>query len=49
MSPRCMIKVDLEKAYNSIELGFPKQFIQWITACDISVSFSVLINGKLSC
>ncbi|XP_048503093.1 secreted RxLR effector protein 78-like [Beta vulgaris subsp. vulgaris] len=55
ISPRCMMKVDLKKAYDSIEwpflqmmmnkLGFPSRFINWVMACVSSVSFSILING----
>lgn len=54
--PKCMIKVDLQKAYDSVEweflenvlseLGFPKLYIDWVMSCVRSVSFSVLINGK---
>ncbi|XP_074321471.1 uncharacterized protein LOC141658117 [Silene latifolia] len=42
-SPRCIIKVDLKKAYDSIEwkfieqmlgaLGFPERMVDWIMAC----------------
>lgn len=55
LSPRCMIKVDLKKAYDSIEwpfletmmyeLGFPPQFVTWIMACVTSVNYCVLIDG----
>lgn len=55
ISPRCMIKVDLKKAYDSIEwsylkdvmkeLGFPETFVQWVFACVSTVSYSILING----
>lgn len=55
ISPRCMIKIDLRKAYDSIEwpflatmleeLGFPRLLSNWIMACVTSVSYSVLING----
>lgn len=57
ISLRCMIKVDLQKAYDSVEwsyvlqimegLGFPHRFTQWVTACIQSVSYSILINGEL--
>lgn len=57
-SPRCMIKVDLRKAYDSLEwsfleeilgeLGFPMQFVRWIMACVKTVNYSVLINGAPS-
>ncbi|XP_021849287.2 uncharacterized protein [Spinacia oleracea] len=55
ISPRCMIKVDLRKAYDSLEwpfltsmlaeLGFPNVFIQWIMQCLETVSYSILVNG----
>ncbi|XP_016451511.2 uncharacterized protein LOC107776176 [Nicotiana tabacum] len=56
MSPRCMLKVDLQKAYNSIEwifieqvlqgMQFPTKFIKWIMVCLQTVSYSIIINGK---
>ncbi|XP_056697419.1 uncharacterized protein [Spinacia oleracea] len=56
LSPKCMIKVDLKKAYDSIEwsflvdvmrsLGFPDLFIDWIVVCISSVTYSILLNGK---
>ncbi|XP_056687533.1 uncharacterized protein [Spinacia oleracea] len=56
MSPRCMVKVDLRKAYDSVEwpflfmvlqeLGFPLMFIHWIKGCVTTVSYSILVNGK---
>ncbi|XP_056691942.1 uncharacterized protein [Spinacia oleracea] len=56
LSPRCMLKIDLKKAYDSIEwpflvsvmdaLGFPHRFVQWVFTCISTVSYSVLINGK---
>lgn len=55
ISPRCMVKVDLKKAYDSVEwgflitvmqeLGFPQRFVGWIWTCLTSVSYSILING----
>ncbi|XP_074290961.1 uncharacterized protein LOC141617692 [Silene latifolia] len=43
ISPRCMIKVDIRKAFDSLQwsfianmlsgLGFPKQFIDWVLGC----------------
>lgn len=56
MTPRCMIKIDLKKAFNSIEwpflrsmllnTGLPEVFVSWIMACVTSVSYSLVINGK---
>lgn len=58
ISPRYMIKVDLQKAYDSVEwsymiqvmegLAFPHKFTQWVSSCMYSVSYSVLINGELT-
>ncbi|XP_021767732.1 uncharacterized protein LOC110732122 [Chenopodium quinoa] len=55
ISPRCMVKVDLKKAYDSVEwgflitvmqeLGFPQRFVDWIWNSLTSVSYSILING----
>ncbi|XP_056695389.1 uncharacterized protein [Spinacia oleracea] len=55
ISPRCMIKVDLKNAYDSLEwpflktmlseLGFPVKFVNWVMQCLYSVSYSILING----
>lgn len=55
ISPRCMLKVDLEKAYDSLEwpypkavmlaLGFPLEFVGWVMSCVTSVSYSILINS----
>ncbi|CAH9115366.1 unnamed protein product [Cuscuta europaea] len=57
ISPRCMIKVDLRKAYDTISwdflqnalqgLGFPEKFIAWIMECVTTASFSVSLNGLL--
>ncbi|CAH9092304.1 unnamed protein product [Cuscuta europaea] len=57
ISPRCMIKVDFRKAYDTISwdflesvlkgLGFPLRFIDWIMECVTSTSFSVSLNGSL--
>lgn len=54
---RCMIMVDLRKAYDTIDwkflcdvlrgLGFPEQFVNWIFECISTTTFSVSINGIL--
>ncbi|XP_021715738.1 uncharacterized protein LOC110683654 [Chenopodium quinoa] len=55
VSPRCMIKIDLRKAYDSVEwpflqtvleeFGFPHSVVKWIMTCVCSVSYSVMVNG----
>lgn len=54
--PRCLMKIDLRKAYDSVELsflrqvmaglGFPACFINWIMCCLSSAHYSILINGS---
>lgn len=56
ISPRCMVKVDIQKAYDSmewpfikylmLELGFPTKYVQWIMTCLISVSYIIQVNGE---
>lgn len=56
MTPRYMIKIDTEKAYDLIEwtflqtmlyeLGLPHRFVGWIMAYVNRVSCSVMVNGK---
>ncbi|XP_019251156.1 PREDICTED: uncharacterized protein LOC109230079 [Nicotiana attenuata] len=58
ISPRCMIKIDLQKAYDYVEwpfvrqmlneLGFPDQFVFWIMECVQTVNYTVVINGEQS-
>ncbi|XP_056688387.1 uncharacterized protein [Spinacia oleracea] len=55
ISPRCMIKIDLRKAYDSLEwpflkvmlheLGFPARFVDWIMECLSTVSYYIFLNG----
>jgi len=57
ISPRCLFKVDLRKAYDSLDwgfvkqvmegLGFPMLFIEWVMECISSPSYSLIINGSL--
>ncbi|GAB2271839.1 hypothetical protein Dimus_038936 [Dionaea muscipula] len=57
ISPRCVAKIDIRKAYDSVswsfvrellvELGFPSRFFCWIMECITTVTFSFDINGKL--
>ncbi|XP_070004226.1 uncharacterized protein LOC107821332 [Nicotiana tabacum] len=56
VSPRCMVKIDMQKAYDSLEWVFleqvltatniPSQFLKWIMTCVSTVSYSIMINGK---
>lgn len=55
--PRMIIKVDIEKAYdtlnwhvilaNLIKMGFPSNWVSWVSAC-LRSSFSLLINYQPS-
>lgn len=53
----CLIKIDLKKAYDSVEWVFVKEimmalnyhttFIQWVMECITTTSYSLEINGGL--
>ncbi|XP_058189336.1 uncharacterized protein LOC131306921 [Rhododendron vialii] len=55
--PRCTIKLDIMKAYDSVDwdflvsvmryMEFPVQFIDWVRACVSTPHFYVVINGEL--
>ncbi|GKF68961.1 putative RNA-directed DNA polymerase, eukaryota, reverse transcriptase zinc-binding domain protein, partial [Tanacetum coccineum] len=55
--PRCAFKVDIQKAYDTVDwrflgfilksFGFPYTMISWIMACVTSTSFSISINGDI--
>ncbi|XP_074288545.1 uncharacterized protein LOC141613701 [Silene latifolia] len=57
ISTRCLIKVDIRKAFNSLQwefirqmlhgLGSPSQFFKWTMGCITSPWFSLKINGTL--
>ncbi|KAL0299859.1 UNVERIFIED_CONTAM: hypothetical protein Scaly_3067500 [Sesamum calycinum] len=57
LPPRCTIKVDLKKAYDSVEwdflievlklFNFPPKFIGWIEQCVTTASFSISLNGSI--
>jgi hypothetical protein len=55
--PRCTLKIDLMKAYDSVNwefmiyclhcFGFPEKFLSWIKECITSPKFSICLNGTL--
>jgi len=55
ISPRCIMKVDLRKAFDLVDWGFihellqslkfPTQFVKWIMACLSSVTYVMQVNG----
>lgn len=57
-SPRCALKVDLMKAYDTVRwdflfavlrtLGFPARVVHWIEECVSTAKFSISINGELN-
>ncbi|KAL0291608.1 UNVERIFIED_CONTAM: putative mitochondrial protein [Sesamum radiatum] len=54
---RCTIKIDIQKAYDSVQwdflletlkiFNFPSQFISWVEQCVTTAVFSIAINGCL--
>ncbi|KAL2235624.1 UNVERIFIED_CONTAM: hypothetical protein Sindi_1294600 [Sesamum indicum] len=56
LPPRCALKVDIRKAYDTVDwdflravmemFGFPITFVKWIEECVTTPSFSVGLNGK---
>ncbi|XP_062088587.1 uncharacterized protein LOC133795153 [Humulus lupulus] len=57
ISPRCVMKINLSKAYDSIDwhyleeilasFCFPNQFINWNMLCLKDSSYSILMNGRV--
>ncbi|GKE03670.1 putative reverse transcriptase domain, reverse transcriptase zinc-binding domain protein, partial [Tanacetum coccineum] len=55
--PRCAFKVDIQKAYDTVDweflglilkcFGFHPTMVQWIMACVTSTSFSLSLNGVI--
>ncbi|GJY96749.1 reverse transcriptase domain-containing protein [Tanacetum coccineum] len=55
--PRCAFKVDIQKAYDTVDwkflsnilslFGFHKKMVKWIMACVSLASFSLCINGDI--
>ncbi|MDD0160935.1 reverse transcriptase domain-containing protein, partial [Shigella flexneri] len=56
--PRCAIKVDILKAYDTVDwdfilhalsaFNFPASLVSWIRCCITSPMFSISINGELA-
>ncbi|CAL0333248.1 unnamed protein product [Lupinus luteus] len=54
-SPRCMIQMDIQKAYDTLEwdslksimteLGFPQKFVRWTMLCVSTVTYKYSVNG----
>ncbi|KAL0291803.1 UNVERIFIED_CONTAM: hypothetical protein Sradi_7012500 [Sesamum radiatum] len=57
LPPRCTIKIDIQKAYDSVHwdfildslriFNFPPRFICWIEQCISTASFSISLNGSI--
>ncbi|GJT34916.1 reverse transcriptase domain, reverse transcriptase zinc-binding domain protein [Tanacetum coccineum] len=55
--PRCAFKIDIQKAYDTVNLkflkdilmgfGFHEMMFKWIMACVSSTSFSISVNGDI--
>ncbi|XP_058726931.1 secreted RxLR effector protein 78-like [Vicia villosa] len=58
ISPRCMIQMDIQKAYDTVEwlalnqimcsLRFPQNFVNWTMTYITSVSYKFSLNGEPS-
>lgn len=58
VSPRCAMKIDISKAFDSVQwpflintlkaMGLPEKFTHWISLCITTASFSVQVNGELA-
>ncbi|KAL2224604.1 UNVERIFIED_CONTAM: hypothetical protein Sindi_2993500, partial [Sesamum indicum] len=56
LPPRCILKVDIRKAYDTVEwdfllavsqlFGFPQTFTRWIEECVTTAAFSIGLNGN---
>lgn len=57
VAPRCLLKIDLTKAYDSVSwdflrdvlegLHFPSRFVSWVMECVTSPTYSVALNGSM--
>ncbi|XP_074313926.1 uncharacterized protein LOC141649128 [Silene latifolia] len=55
VSPRCLFKLDLQKAYDTVEwsflnqmlsaLKFPRTFIGWVMQCVTTATYTLSLNG----
>jgi hypothetical protein len=55
--PRCAFKIDIQKAYDTVDWGFLRgvlcgfgfhaTMVEWIMVCVSTVSFSISINGNI--
>ena len=58
ISARCAIKIDISKAFDSVQwsfilhalaaMDFPPEFVHWISLCITTASFSIQVNGELA-
>ena len=57
LSSRCAIKIDLQKAFDTVDwnflmqvlsiMNFPDIYIAWVSSCVTTSKFSLSINGGL--
>ncbi|XP_039036833.1 uncharacterized protein LOC120173841 [Hibiscus syriacus] len=57
ISPRCSLKIDIHKAFDSLHwdfisavlnaIGLPRIFIKWVEACFTGARYSISFNGSL--
>lgn len=57
VSPRCLLKIDIHKAYDSVNweflddvlrgLNFPEHFCGWIRECVLTTAYSISLNGEI--
>lgn len=56
VSPRCILKIDLQKAFDSVHwdflremlqaLHFPSIYVKWVMECISSITYRICINGE---
>ncbi|XP_056697396.1 uncharacterized protein [Spinacia oleracea] len=57
VKPSCLLKVDMQKAYDTVnwsflqemleQLGFPQKFVHLVMECVTTPKFSLMINGSM--